>query len=142
MSKLIQRLNDASRSGVYRAPADDVIREVLNGSGLHIFDVSLQGAKAKDEILQRIATALRFPDWFGGNWDALEDCLDDLSWQPAQGWLVLFRDFGASPRDDFGVLVDVLGSAAEFWAEQGKLFFAVFIDPERSLNLPELYREK
>ena len=142
MSKLMNRLNDASRSGVYRAPGDEVIREVVRGSGLRVLEVSLQDAASKDEILRRIARALDFPDWFGGNWDALEDCLCDLSWQPAQGWVILFRDFSASPGDDLGVLVDVLASAAEFWAEQGRLFFAVFIDPERSLGLPDLYREK
>lgn len=138
----MQRLNDASRSGVYRAPGDEIIRDVLSGSGLRVLDVSLQGATSKDEVLRRIARALDFPDWFGGNWDALGDSLCDLSWQPAEGWLLLLREFSASPRDDVGVLVDVLASAAEFWAGQGKLFFAVFIDPARSLGLPDLYREK
>ena len=35
-------------------------------------------------MLQRIASALGFPSWFGGNWDALFDCLADLSWQSAR----------------------------------------------------------
>ena len=138
----MQRLKDASRSGVYRAPGDDVIREVVSDSGLRMVEVSLQDATSKEEILRRIARAAEFPDWFGGNWDALEDCLCDLSWLPAQGWVLLLRDFSASPRDDLGVLVDVLGGTVEFWAEQGRLFFAVFIDPAHHLELPALYREK
>jgi RNAse (barnase) inhibitor barstar len=142
MSKLMQRLNDASRSGVYGAPRDDVIREVVRGSGLRLADVSLKDAQPKEEILLRIARALDFPDWFGGNWDALEDCLSDLSWHEAQGWVLVFREFEALSRDDLGVLMDVLGSSAEYWAEQGRLFFAVFIDPARTLGLPELYKEK
>jgi hypothetical protein len=142
MSKLMQRLNDASRSGVYGAPRDDVIREVVRGSGLRLADVSLKEAQPKEEILLRIARALDFPDWFGGNWDALEDCLSDLSWHEAQGWVLVFREFEALSRDDLGVLMDVLGSSAEYWAEQGRLFFAVFIDPARTLGLPELYKEK
>jgi len=36
----------------------------------------------------------------------------------------------------------VLASSAEYWAARGKPFFAVFIDPRRSLELPDLYREK
>lgn len=138
----MQRLNDASRSGVYGAPRDDVIREVVRGSGLRLADVSLKDAQPKEEILLRIARALDFPDWFGGNWDALEDCLSDLSWHEAQGWVLVFREFEALSRDDLGVLMDVLGSSAEYWAEQGRLFFAVFIDPARTLGLPELYKEK
>ena len=44
--------------------------------------------------------------------------------------------------DDFGVLVDVLGSVAEFWAARGTPFFAVFIDPAGELPLPEFASRK
>jgi len=142
MSKLLQRLSDASRSGVYRTHGDEVVLEVVRGGGLCALDVSLLGVKSKDELLRRVAQALQFPEWFGGNWDALEDCLSDLSWQRADGWVILLREFAGVQGDDLGVLVDVLASAAEFWAGRGKLFFAVFIDPSRSLGLPDLYREK
>ena len=98
--------------------------------------------QGKEGLLKKLAEALGFPKWFGGNWDALEDCLSDLSWRDAPGWVLIFRDFGALPRDERGVLVEVLASAAQFWAERGKLFFAVFVDPQRSLALPDLYKEK
>jgi hypothetical protein len=39
------------------------------------------------------------------------------------------------------VLLDVLVSAAEFWPGRGKPFFAVFIDPERTLMLADLFDE-
>ena len=91
MSKLLQRLNDASRSGVYRTHGDEVVLEVVRGGGLRALDVSLLGVKSKDELLRRVAQALQFPEWFGGNWDALEDCLSDLSWQRADGWVILLR---------------------------------------------------
>jgi RNAse (barnase) inhibitor barstar len=32
----------------------------------------------KAGLLRRLAAELRFPPWFGHNWDALEDCLGDL----------------------------------------------------------------
>jgi hypothetical protein len=92
----------------------------------------------KPELLKNIAAALDFPDWFGANWDALEDCLSDLSWSKAGGHVLLFEE--AERGDDLGVLIDVLRSSAEFWAGRGKPFFAVFIDPARSLPLPELFR--
>jgi hypothetical protein len=47
---------------------------------------------------------------------------------------------GARAGDDFGVLVDILQSAAAYWAGRGKSFFAVFIDPQAALPLPELFR--
>jgi hypothetical protein len=77
------------------------------------------------------------PDWFGANWDALEDSLSDL---PDQGYVLLFE--GAQPGDELGVLIDVLRSSAEWWTGRGKPFFAVFVDPARALPLPDLFREK
>src|ERR1700733_15986136 len=34
----------------------------------------------KKELLTTLAIRLSFPDYFGGNWEALEECLRDLSW--------------------------------------------------------------
>ena len=91
-------------------------------------------------MLASIAASLGFPDWFGGNWDALEDCLTDLSWREGDAHVFLFSH--PSADDDLGILLDVLASAAEFWRERGQVFFAVFVDPGGTLKLPELYREK
>ena len=133
MSKLLERLRDPVRSGVYRATKSDAIDEVLPDAA----QIDLEGGDA----LRAIAKALRFPDWFGGNWDALEDCLGDLSWRPGDGHVLVFRNWQALPGDDLGALIDVLRSSAEFWQGRGKPFFAVLIDPQARLTLPLLHRE-
>ena len=84
--------------------------------------------------------ALRFPGWFGGNWDALEDCLTDLSWVKADGHVLLIEDVSGLTADDFGVFRDVLSSSAEYWAGRRKSFFAVFVNGPASL--PELFRQR
>ena len=137
MSKLIERLRDASCSGVYRAARVEPIMEATRGSALSVVKIRAQG---KEALLKDIAAALNFPEWFGGNWDALEDCLFDLSWRNAVGHLLVFED--ASPGDDLGVLIDVLRAAAQYWAERGRPFFAVFVDPARLLALPDLFVAK
>lgn len=135
MGKLGQRLGDASRSGVYRASSAAAIVDAARESGVDLARIDASG-----DVLQRIATALQFPDWFGRNWDALEDCLGDLSWRrQGAGHVLLFE---AYPRgDDLGVLLDVLRATAQYWAQRKRAFFAVFLDPDRRLQLPELYRE-
>lgn len=134
MGKLGQRLSDASRSGVFRASAGQAIADAVRESGLDIARID-----ARHEVLAAVAKSLGFPAWFGGNWDALEDCLGDLSWRPASGHVLVFESF---PRgDELGVLIDVLRSSAQFWAGRSRPFFAVFIDPRRELALPDLYRE-
>jgi hypothetical protein len=132
MGKLLLRLQDASRSGVYRVRGDAEVLDELKGSAAK---VSFKGAGTKDELLDRIAQALRFPDWFGRNWDALEDCLTEV-----RGCL-LFYDFQGIEADDLAVLLDVLASSAEFRADQGEPFFALFVDPAGELDLDDLFRE-
>ena len=43
--------------------------------------VTLDGAvlDSKEALHQTLAQTLAFPDWYGGNLDALFDCLTDLS---------------------------------------------------------------
>jgi RNAse (barnase) inhibitor barstar len=137
MGELTPRLQDASRSGVYRTPRAGEITSAAAASGLSLVKIRFQ---EKDKLLRGIAEALDFPEWFGENWDALEDCLSDLSWRKAAGHVLVFDQ--ARLGDDFGVLVDILRSAAEHWAARGTPFFAVFIDPAGALPLPELGEPK
>ena len=138
MSKLLQRLSDASKSGVYRAPHGRDIADALQGSRLRLARIDLAGVATKEALLARIAAALDFPRWFGGNWDALEDCMTDFSWSKFAGHVLLFEAAGDLPADERGILIDILDTAASFWKDRKQPFFAVFVDgPAR---LPELYR--
>jgi hypothetical protein len=134
MSKLLERLRDPARSGVYRSSDARAILEAARGSGLDVVTIDMDPA----DPLGSIARALEFPDWFGANWDALEDCLSDLSWRRGDGHVLIFA--GTPDGDARRLLLDVLRSSAEYWRARGKPFFAVLLDPARKLELPDLYR--
>jgi hypothetical protein len=140
MSKLLQRLSDPAKSGVYRSSRSDEILDATRSSGIRVVRVDLAGAAGKDRLIAGVAAALQFPAWFGGNWDALEDCLCDLSWMPAAGYVLLLEGATAAPLVDRGTLVDILAAAAASWAERKCPFFAVFLDG--GADLPSLYNER
>lgn len=133
MSKLLQRLRDASRSGVYRVSDERALVEATHGASLDVVAI-----EPGDDLFDSMARALGFPDWFGHNWDALEDLLGDLSWRKGEGHVLVFR--GHPSGEELGILCDVLRASAEYWTARGKPFFGVFIDPAKKLALPELYR--
>lgn len=54
----------------------------------------LDGARmtVADHAFYEFSDALLFPGWFGWNWDALSDCLRDLNWLPADGYLIVVEN--------------------------------------------------
>lgn len=86
--------------------------------------IDLAACTTKAELLTRIAHALHFPDWFGHNWDALADCLRDLSWLPGTGWRIEFNNVEAlssAEPETFATLLDILAEAASFWTDHDGL---------------------
>ena len=79
----------AEHSGVYRTPQDmHLMRQAAARIGIAVFDVGLAGVTDKSAFLAACATALEFPHPFGRNWDAFADCMQDLSWHPARGYVI------------------------------------------------------
>src|SRR5947207_1463903 len=131
MSKLLERLRDPARSGVYRTSDAKAILEATRGGGLDVVTIDMDPA----DLFSGIARALDFPDWFGANWDALADCLGDLSWRGGAGHVLMFARY--PDGDARGILLDVLRSSAEYRAARGKPFFDVYLVPVKKLVLPD-----
>jgi Barstar (barnase inhibitor) len=73
---------------------------------------------SKEVFLNQIAEAMQFPTYFGANWDALEECLKDLSWYPAQGYVLIYHQpevFAQAQPEQWQVAYDILQSAVEYW---------------------------
>lgn len=97
----------------------DDCADAAAGIGLQTVTVDCAGACHRDEALARFAQALRFPDTFGVNWDALLDCITDLSWWPASGYLLLIDNtepWSDAEPEAFATLFDVLQETASRWA--------------------------
>ncbi len=102
------------------------LRQQAGAAGWAALHADATGGKAA--VLDGLAATGAFPGWFGRNWDALSDCLVDLSWLPAEGYVVLIDGWPAfratSPRDA-DVAHSVLAHVAAEWAARGTPFVAL-----------------
>jgi RNAse (barnase) inhibitor barstar len=83
---------------------------------------AIQGKKCRNAsaLFGEFARALDFPDYFGHNWDALEECLADFEWLPAKGYILLIAEAQAVLPDDeeeYETLLEVLNDAGEAWSK-------------------------
>ncbi|RLV09003.1 barnase inhibitor [Streptomyces griseocarneus] len=87
-------------------------------------ELPLAGVTDKAGFLDRCATALDFPHWFGHNWDALADCLMDLSWwrdeAKVRGYVLLadgWETFRTAAPKDARTAEAILDEAVDYWLE-------------------------
>ena len=77
-----------------------------------------RGIRSKQKLMAVLADKLHFPRYFGHNWDALEECLNDLTWLRDRGIVIAHEDlpFGASSSNRRTYL-DILRGAVEHHAK-------------------------
>ncbi len=74
--------------------------------------------ETKRGMMQEWGAALQFPYYFGENWDSFEECLNDLSWLPARGYIfaVTHTDRMLHDTQEFTTALHILDAAAKRWA--------------------------
>lgn len=90
----------------------------------------------KDQALAQLGKDLGFPIWYGGNFDALFDCLTDNDWNPAKGLVLMISGTAtlrASDPEDFSTLIEVFKAAAETRKDAGCAFWILLDAPARGI---------
>jgi RNAse (barnase) inhibitor barstar len=140
MNSLDQLLSNLTLSGacVTREPAAS-LSAIASSKGYGVYRLVLADIADKAALMKRFQDALGFPDWFGHNWDALEDSLTDMSWHDVVGYVLLIdggADLRRSAKPLFDTLVDVLRATADYWRGAERPFWAFFINVSPDASLP------
>lgn len=76
--------------------------------------------RRKRDLMRALAIGLKLPPYFGHNWDALEECLRDLSWLGANTRVTLVHEqVPLANRDQRRIYADILRGAQQ--AQRGRL---------------------
>ena len=132
MSPTLPKQFAAVHNGLYRAPpAAPGWRDAVLSQSLYWATLDLSGISTKKGFLGACAQALQFPAGLGGNWDALADCLEDLSWLPSAGVVMHWRNgkaFASACEADAALALEILESAAGFWKRKQRTLVVLLDD--------------
>ena len=115
----------SGQGGIYYLPAHatpKTVQAAAKRAKFAYFHVEGKHIGRKEQLLNHVATALHFPDYFGGNWDALEECLLDMEWVDAPGYLIYYDHIDlllAGHPDQFETFVEICRDAVASWKEDG-----------------------
>ncbi len=73
---------------------------------------------SKQELFDRLASTISFPNYFGENWDALIDCLSDLSWIDATEVTLLHEGLPRLPERELRTYLECLQDVLERTARE------------------------
>jgi RNAse (barnase) inhibitor barstar len=136
-------LTDPGEAGVFVRPPDAAALDAAaERAGLTRWTVDLTGVRTKEALLATLAERLEFPEWFGANWDALNDVLAERAWEESRGVVLTLERCGELAHSDpevFETALEVLDSVAENCYDEDIPFwvFVDGVDPE-AFDLPVL----
>lgn len=127
----LETLIRENRGGVWFIPTHLDVKAVLAAARrAHFACFHLEGKNVtrKEQLLNHFATVFRFPEDFGHNWDALEECLTDLDWVDAKGYVVYYDHIDGlldAYPDQFATLLEILQDAVKSWQGDGTAMIVI-----------------
>jgi hypothetical protein len=138
----LANLLSQGQSGVYlltETRGATAVERLCRLRGVRLFGIDGMAVLTKRRFLAVAARAFNFPNWFGANWDAFEDCMTDLEWAPARAYVVLLENmerFAEHARPDFETALRVLEASAKFWSKEGIPFHVLLSGAQSKRTTP------
>lgn len=110
--------SNPERAGVYHIPAMNRSAVELAARKRHYghHHLEIHQGMDIDAVLARIGEVLDFPDWYGANFDALNDCLTDPECLPGKGHILTIEgceQMLASDPIGYATLLEVFAAAID-----------------------------
>jgi hypothetical protein len=121
---MIRALSEVNPPWVYLADIDgQEFRETLGGlrdEGSVIVELDCSRMLDPEQLFDTFAAAAKFPTYFGRNWPAFDECLADLEWLPASGYVFILRNpqrLLAHEPSERAAFWRIMAKVAAEWAE-------------------------
>jgi RNAse (barnase) inhibitor barstar len=83
----------------------------------YIATIDLQHVSSTDDLFSAFADAFRFPDYFGFNWAAFDECINDLEWLSANSYVLVLKNIDKLKinNEDKIHFIRILKNTSEEW---------------------------
>ena len=102
------------------------------GKNVFISAINGENCGEKEDLMDEIANALEFPDYFHENFDSLHECLTDLNWIDRNDIVLVINNYdmllSEGKRENQDILKNVFQAVETHWSSS---------DSDRSFNIIE-----
>jgi hypothetical protein len=94
---------------------DNFSLSVPPGNGVVVRIIRGKRCNTIKGLFQEWAAALQFPYYFGENWGAFDECINDLEWLPANSYVIFVTHIDCVLPDsekDFRIFIEILKDSA------------------------------
>jgi len=125
MNKTLPNLPQGSGFYIAIANQSDITNfgwSLVNQDPTRVVTRFLRGKKMTktEELHSEVAAALQFPWYYGENWPALGECINDLDWLSADSYFFIITDaeeiLSKEDQNEFSVFIKILQQAAVEWS--------------------------
>jgi len=110
------------------------VKEKYLSRNYNIVELDCKFVNTKYDIFNIFSETLNFPDYFGDNWDALEECINDLEWLKSKNMVILISNITHIKAKEFlKTFIDILVDAHNHWSQE-KIDFSVVIFAKKELD--------
>jgi hypothetical protein len=128
----LETLLEKKQGGVYflgTSPDAKAVKKAASAEGFDYFHIEGRNIARKEQLLNAMATALDLPPHFGHNWDALEECLNDMDSVEGDGFVIHYDHvdaLAAAHPSELETLVEILRDSVASWREDGTAMVVLF----------------
>lgn len=89
-------------------------------SSNELFLTSIDGKDCSNKaaLLNTFSSKLQFPDYFRNNWDAFDECLNDLEWLNSNQYVLFIKDFEETltqKQGELDIFLQIVEDAIKQW---------------------------
>lgn len=107
--------------GINRQQLFQKLTAELVNKDIQVFYLDGKEITSKHTFLKKVGETLKFPAYYGQNWDAFNDCITDLGWFPVRAYILIYDQpeiFAKAEPEQWQIALTILNSAVEYWREK------------------------